>query len=84
MVKASEQSKVFEALQTVAVLVAIPLGVVPLVKYLASDDHGGLFRALFGERTGTMAIVLPALVIVVAAVLVGVLEVMKKRRKLSA
>ncbi|WP_072485342.1 hypothetical protein OH786_35795 (plasmid) [Streptomyces atratus] len=65
--------------QTVAVLAAIPLGVIPLVQYLASSDHGRLFRALFGEQTGSMALLLPGLVIAVAVVIVGVAEVGKKR-----
>lgn len=79
MANDSGKSKVFEVVQTVAVLAAIPLGVIPLVQYLASSDHGSLFRALFGERTGSMALVLPGLVIAVALVIVGVAEVAKKR-----
>ncbi|KWT63845.1 hypothetical protein ADL21_00320 [Streptomyces albus subsp. albus] len=79
MAKESEQSKVIVGIQSVAVLAAIPLGAIPLVKYITENDHGGLFRALFGEHAGSMALVLPGLVIVVALVIVGVLEVVKKR-----
>ncbi|MFF8916091.1 hypothetical protein ACF08M_22860 [Streptomyces sp. NPDC015032] len=83
MAKDSERSKVFEVIQTVAVLAAIPLGLIPLVQYIASDDHGDLFRALFGEQTGSMGLLLPGLVIVVALVIVGVAEVAKKRGNTS-
>lgn len=79
MAKDSGQSKVFEVVQTAAVLAAIPLGLIPLIQYVVSDDHGALFRALFGEPTGSMGLVLPGLVIVVALVIVGVAEAAKKR-----
>ena len=79
MVTASGESKVVEVVQSVAVMAAIPLGVVPLVRYIANDDHGGLFRTLFGEHTGGMAVTLPVLVIAAAVAVIGVSEVAKRR-----
>ncbi|EIE98988.1 hypothetical protein [Saccharomonospora glauca] len=73
--------KAVDLIQTVVVLAAIPLGVIPLVQYLTSDDHGGLFTTLFGEQTGSLAVLLPALIIVGALVIVGALEAVKRRGK---
>ncbi|MFR9751826.1 hypothetical protein ACL02S_12420 [Nocardia sp. 004] len=80
MANTQGRKKSAEALQTVAVLAGIPLGVVPLVKYFTSDNHsGGIYSKLFGEELGTLGLVLPTLVIILVVLLVGFLEVVKKR-----
>jgi uncharacterized membrane protein len=80
MAKNSGSSRTIEGVQGVVLLAAIPTGLIPLVTFIASGEHGRVFRWFFGERTGTMGYLLPALVLAVAIVVIGVLEVVKKQR----
>lgn len=71
--------KSIDTLQGLVVLLAIPLGVIPLGQRLFDAEQGFVFRKLFGELTDPVAWVVPLAVLGVAALVVTLLEVYKKR-----
>lgn len=73
-------AKSIDTLQGLCVLLAIPLGVIPLGQRLFDAEQGFVFRRLFGDLTDPMAWVVPLAVVGVGTLLVTVLEVYKKRQ----
>ncbi|MFF1946134.1 hypothetical protein ACFVWF_28825 [Rhodococcus qingshengii] len=70
---------IYNAIQTVVVLVTILIAVVPLGQRIFGGDHGQVFQTLFGEQTGAAGFVIPVLIIVAAVVIILVLEPLKRR-----
>lgn len=79
MVASSRRGRTIDAFQGLVVIVGIPIGVIPLIRWIANGDHGGLFQWLFGAPTGAMGLVAPLLVIAVGIVIIAILEMVKKR-----
>lgn len=79
MVANSRRGRTIEAFQGLVVILGIPIGVVPLVRWIANGDHGGLFQWLLGAPSGAMGLVAPLLVIGVGIAIIAILEVVKKR-----
>lgn len=73
------RSKSIDGVQGLVALAGITFGAIPLVRWVASGEHGGLFRWLFGEHTGAMGLGAPLIVILVAVGAVAALEVWKRR-----
>ncbi|MCP2257623.1 hypothetical protein LX15_001308 [Streptoalloteichus tenebrarius] len=67
----------FDGLQGLCGLVAVTLGVIPLVRWLISAQHGALFRWVFGEQTGVLGYLLPMLVV---AVMIGAIAALEKAK----
>jgi hypothetical protein len=76
---ASTRTRAIDGVQGLVALVGITLGAIPLVRWIVQDEHGGLFRTLFGTHTGAMGYVAPILVIVAAVAVIALLEIPKRR-----
>lgn len=74
-----QRKQVVNAIQTVVILIAVPLGVIPLVQAVFDFDQGGIFRFVFSDPTGNTRWVIPSIVVVVAAVIVIADEELPKR-----
>jgi hypothetical protein len=48
---------------------------VPLGRWIIDEEHGGLFRTLFGTHTGTMGYGAPILVILATTVIIAILAI---------
>ncbi|AXB41842.1 hypothetical protein [Amycolatopsis albispora] len=75
----SRRGRTIEGAQTLVIIVAIPLGLIPLIRWILSEDHGGLFRWFFGSLSGVLGYAAPIIVLAVAFLLVMLLEAVKKK-----
>ncbi|QFU89759.1 hypothetical protein [Amycolatopsis sp. YIM 10] len=75
----SRRARTIEGAQGLVIIVAIPLGIIPLVRWIFSEDHGGLFRWFFGDLSGAMGYAAPIIVLAVAFLIIAILEAVKKR-----
>ncbi len=74
------QEHIIDAIQTIVIIIAVPLGVIPLIQELFDARQGALFRTIFNEPTGNAQWIIPLAVIVVAAAIVIAVEELPKRR----
>ncbi|MEU6645675.1 hypothetical protein ABZ863_24420 [Saccharomonospora sp. NPDC046836] len=77
---ADKRARVVDGAQTVIAIAGVMFGLVPLVRWFFSDEHGGLFRWVFGTPTGAMGYVAPLLVIGAVVAVVLALEPLKRSR----
>ncbi|SHF66865.1 hypothetical protein [Streptoalloteichus hindustanus] len=71
--------RTIDGLQGACAIVGITIGVIPLVRWVATDRHGGLFEWVFGARGGVSAYLVPLLLIAVAVGAIAALEKAKPR-----
>jgi hypothetical protein len=75
-----EKTRALDGLQGVCALAGITLGVIPLISWALGGESGGLLGRIFGwSPSGSLAYVLPMVVIVVVIGVVAILEAMKRR-----
>ncbi|WP_216215834.1 hypothetical protein [Amycolatopsis aidingensis] len=72
-------TKAIDGLEGLVGLAGVTLGVIPFGGWVIAKEHSGPFRWLFGEQTGAMGYVAPLVVVAVAALLITVLEAVKRR-----
>lgn len=60
-------------------ILGITLGVIPLLSGVVGGQSGGLLRLIFGSLSGSMAYVVPLVVIILTIGLIAILEAMKRR-----
>lgn len=73
------QTRVIDGLQGIAALIGITLGLIPLVWWALDGQHSAIFRWVFGAPSGSMAYVVPLVVIAVVIGFIAVLERLKRR-----
>lgn len=79
MAGTSSRTRTIDGIQGIVALAGISFGLIPLVRWIFSGEHGGLFRWAFGTPTGTMGYLAPLAVIAVLIGLIALLEVLKRR-----
>lgn len=76
-----DQKQLISVIQTIIIVViAIPLGVLPLVRQLFSFGPGRLFDWVFREPTDNAAWIIPVAVIILSGIVVIAIEELPKRR----
>jgi hypothetical protein len=74
-----EKTRALDGLQGASALIGITLGVIPLVSWAVGGQSGGLLGRIFGwSASGSLAYVLPVVVIVAVIGLIAILETMKR------
>lgn len=74
-----EKTRLLDGLQGASALVGITLGGIPLVAWAVGRESGGLLGWVFGwSPSGSLAYVLPVVVIVAAIGVIAILEAMKR------
>lgn len=76
-----DQKQLINVIQTIVVIViAIPLGVLPLVRQIFGAGPGGLFDRVFREPTGNADWIIAVSVILLSAIVMIAIEEIPKRR----
>lgn len=75
-----DQKQLISVIQTIIVVIAIPLGVLPLIRQVFSSGPGRVFDWVFREPTGNAAWIIPVAVIILSAIVVIAIEELPKRR----
>lgn len=79
MASSSEKPRSLDVLQGIVALGGITLGAIPLVGLVLGGGDGGLLGRVFGwSASGSLAWVLPVVVIAVAIGVIAMLEAMKR------
>jgi uncharacterized membrane protein YeiB len=74
-----ERTRSLDVLQGMSALGGITLGLIPLVGLVVGAESGGLLGRIFGwSPSGSLAWVLPVVIIAVAIGVIAILEVMKR------
>lgn len=77
----NDQKRLSDGLQTLVVLLAIPLGLIPLIQKIFGSQQSGLFRFIFNEPMGNAQWIVPVAVIAGAAVLIMAIEELLKQHR---
>lgn len=74
-----DQKQLINGIQTIVIIVVIPLAIIPLIQKIIGARQGGLFRLLFNEPVGSAQWIIPIALIAAAAVIVIAVEELPKR-----